>query len=86
MLELPSTPGTGCSAHFSCNRPTPCSIGEPHCKAEAGVAEVSRAALELLKAGIRPLDIMTRPAFENAITVVMALGGSTNAVWLHRLG
>jgi len=26
------------------------------------------------------------PAFENAITVVMALGGSTNAVWLHRLG
>jgi hypothetical protein len=44
-----------------------------------------RAALELLKANVRPLDIMTRPAFENAITVVMALGGSTNAVRLHRL-
>jgi dihydroxyacid dehydratase/phosphogluconate dehydratase len=28
---------------------------------------------------------MTRPAFENAITVVMSLGGSTNAVRLHRL-
>lgn len=35
-----------------------------------------------LKQDIKPLDIMTRQAFENAITVVMALGGSTNAV-LH---
>ena len=38
----------------------------------------------LLKTGIRPRDIMTRKAFENAITVVIALGGSTNAV-LHLL-
>ena len=42
------------------------------------------AALSLLKAGIRPSDILTRKAFENAITVVIALGGSTNAV-LHLL-
>jgi len=42
------------------------------------------AALALLKAGIRPRDIMTKKAFENAITVVIALGGSTNAV-LHLL-
>jgi dihydroxy-acid dehydratase len=42
------------------------------------------AALALLRAGIRPRDIMTRRAFENAITVVIALGGSTNAV-LHLL-
>ncbi|MEN9635308.1 MAG: hypothetical protein RL077_3712 [Verrucomicrobiota bacterium] len=42
------------------------------------------AALALLKAGIRPRDIMTRKAFENAITVTIALGGSTNAV-LHLL-
>ena len=40
--------------------------------------------LALLEQGIRPLDIMTRPAFENAITVAIALGGSTNAV-LHLL-
>jgi dihydroxy-acid dehydratase len=40
------------------------------------------AVLHLIKRGIRPLDIMTREAFENAITVVVALGGSTNAV-LH---
>lgn len=42
------------------------------------------AVVELIKKGIRPLDIMTRKAFENAITVVIALGGSTNAV-LHLL-
>ncbi len=42
------------------------------------------AAVALLKAGVRPRDILTRKAFENAITVVIALGGSTNAV-LHLL-
>ena len=41
------------------------------------------AAIELLlKKDIKPRDIMTRKAFENAITVIMVLGGSTNAV-LH---
>ncbi len=40
------------------------------------------AVLELLERDIKPSDIMTRQAFENAITVVIALGGSTNAV-LH---
>ena len=43
-----------------------------------------RAVLELVRRNIRPRDIMTRKAFENAITIVMALGGSTNAV-LHLL-
>jgi dihydroxy-acid dehydratase len=42
------------------------------------------AVVQLLKAGIRPSDILTRRAFENAITTVIALGGSTNAV-LHLL-
>ena len=42
------------------------------------------AVVRLIEAGIRPSDIMTRKAFENAITVVIALGGSTNAV-LHLL-
>ena len=42
------------------------------------------AVVQLLKQGIRPRDILTRKAFENAITVVIALGGSTNAV-LHLL-
>ncbi len=43
-----------------------------------------RAVMNLIKKGICPKDIMTRAAFENAITVVIALGGSTNAV-LHLL-
>ena len=42
------------------------------------------AVVNLLRLGLRPRDIMTRAAFENAITVVIALGGSTNAV-LHLL-
>ena len=40
------------------------------------------AVLKLIEKDIKPLDIMTRKAFENAISVVIALGGSTNAV-LH---
>jgi dihydroxy-acid dehydratase len=42
------------------------------------------AIMELLRRDIKPSDIMTRAAFENAIKVVIALGGSTNAV-LHLL-
>ena len=42
------------------------------------------AVIDLLRAGIRPRHIMTKGAFENAIALVMALGGSTNAV-LHLL-
>jgi len=42
------------------------------------------AIMNLLENDIKPSDIMTREAFENAITVVIALGGSTNAV-LHLL-
>ena len=46
--------------------------------------QAGEAVLELLERGIRPRDILTRGAFENAITVVAAMGGSTNAV-LHLL-
>jgi dihydroxy-acid dehydratase len=64
----------------------------PNSSAQAAVSshkvkdcnDAGAAVLNLLKKGIRPLDIMTRKAFENAITVVIALGGSTNAV-LHLL-
>ena len=43
-----------------------------------------KAILNLLEKDIKPSDIMTRKAFENAVTIVIALGGSTNAV-LHLL-
>ena len=46
--------------------------------------ESGRAVMGLLARDIRPRDIMTKAAFENAIAIVMALGGSTNAV-LHLL-
>ncbi len=38
----------------------------------------------LLERDLKPLDILTRRSFENALTMVMAVGGSTNAV-LHLL-
>jgi dihydroxy-acid dehydratase len=46
--------------------------------------ESGRAVIHLLELGIRPRNILTKEAFENAIAVTMALGGSTNAV-LHLL-
>lgn len=64
----------------------------PNSSAQAAVSEAKKqdcrdagaAVLQLLKRGIKPLDIITRESIENAITVVIALGGSTNAV-LHLL-
>ena len=50
----------------------------------AECAEVGAVVRKLLERDIRPSDIMTREAFENAMTVIMATGGSTNAV-LHLL-
>jgi dihydroxy-acid dehydratase len=47
-------------------------------------AESGRVLVDLIKKDLKPRDIMTRAAFENAIAVVMAVGGSTNAV-LHLL-
>ena len=46
--------------------------------------ESGRAVVHLLELGLRPRQILTKEAFENAIAVTMALGGSTNAV-LHLL-
>ena len=62
----------------------------PNSSAQAAVSnekmmdcfDAGAAVVTLLNKNIRPRDIMTRKAFENAITVVTALGGSTNAV-LH---
>ncbi len=64
----------------------------PNSSAQAAISDdkmrdcidAGAAVMNLLEKGIKPRDIMTRKAFENAITVVIALGGSTNAV-LHLL-
>jgi dihydroxy-acid dehydratase len=49
---------------------------------EKDCGEAGKAVVNLVKLGLKPSQIMTKKAFENAIVVVMALGGSTNAV-LH---
>jgi dihydroxy-acid dehydratase len=51
---------------------------------EQMMEDSGKALVALIENGIRPRDIMTKKAFENAIRVVMALGGSTNAA-LHLL-
>ena len=64
----------------------------PNSSAQEAVGQAKRddcrragaAVVELVRAGITPRDILTKKAFENAITVTIALGGSTNAV-LHLL-
>ncbi|CAN5805792.1 dihydroxy-acid dehydratase [soil metagenome] len=96
-LEQSACPGAGsCAGMFTAN--TMASVGEAIGMSLPGSATVpavdgrladyarqsGEATMALLADGIRPRQIMTRPAFENAITMVMALGGSTNAV-LHLL-
>jgi len=94
-IEQKACPGAGsCAGMFTAN--TMASVGEAIGMSLPGSAAVpavdsrlegyarmsGEAVVALLEADIRPRDIMTRKAFENAITTVMALGGSTNAV-LH---
>jgi len=96
-LESCAIPGAGsCGGMYTAN--TMASAVEalgmslPNSSAQAAVSKekvqdcerAGAAVLNLIKLGIRPRDILTRKAFENAITLVIALGGSTNAV-LHLL-
>lgn len=66
----------GMSLPYSSSNPALSEEKQKECKA------VGEAIKVLLEKDIKPKDIMTRKAFENAITVIMVLGGSTNAV-LH---
>jgi len=56
---------------------------EDHEKIDSA-AESARVLVQAIKAGIKPRDIITRKSIENAVAVIMAVGGSTNAV-LHFL-
>jgi dihydroxy-acid dehydratase len=66
----------GMSLPYSSSNPALSEAKQKECR------EVGQAIRLLMERNIRPRDIMTRKAFDNAIAVVMALGGSTNAV-LH---
>jgi len=96
-IESVAIPGAGsCGGMYTANTMASAiealGMSLPNSSAQAAVSKekvkdcerAGAAVLNLLKLGIRPRDIMTKPAFENAITVVIALGGSTNAV-LHLL-
>ena len=96
-IECAACPGQGsCAGMFTAN--TMASVGEAIGMSLPGTASIQaedqrlrKAAKEtgdqlnyLLKNDLKPRDIMTREAFHNAITTVLSLGGSTNAV-LHLL-
>ena len=96
-IEEKAIPGAGsCGGMYTANTMASAieamGMSLPNSSAQAAISDDKRldceragaAVLELLKNDIKPSDIMTKKAFENAITVVIALGGSTNAV-LHLL-
>ena len=96
-VELTAIPGPGsCGGMYTANTMASAiealGLSLPNSSAQEAAGEAKRrdcrrageAVVALLKAGIRPADILTRKAFENAITVTIALSGSTNAV-LHLL-
>ena len=96
-IESKAIPGPGsCGGMYTANTMASAiealGMSLPGSSAQAAISDdkkrdcedAGRQVVKLLELGIRPLDIMTRKAFENAITVVIALGGSTNAV-LHLL-
>jgi dihydroxy-acid dehydratase len=56
------------------------SIPATHSRRYAAAEETGARAVELVREGLRPSAILTEDAFNNAITLLMALGGSTNAV------
>jgi L-arabonate dehydrase len=60
--------------------PGSASIPAPDSRRMANAELSGRAAVGLIESGLTPSRILTRKSFENAITVLMALGGSTNAV------
>ncbi|MBV8640841.1 MAG: dihydroxy-acid dehydratase [Verrucomicrobia bacterium] len=97
QVESCAIPGPGsCGGMYTANTMASAiealGMSLPNSSAQAAVskekladsASAGAAVLDLIKRGIRPSDIMTKEAFENAMTVVIALGGSTNAV-LHLL-
>lgn len=96
-LEAHACPGPGsCGGMYTANTMASAiealGLSLPNSSAQAAISTDKRddcrragaAVVALLETGLRPSDILTRKSFENAITTVIALGGSTNAV-LHLL-
>ena len=97
QIERRAVPGTGsCGGMYTANTmsssfealgislPYSSTMANPHDEKMNSAAESARVLIEAVKKDIKPRDIVTKKAIENAVAVIMATGGSTNAV-LHFL-
>ena len=97
LMENVACPGAGaCGGQFTANTMAlamefiglspmgTASVGATDPRKDTIGLEAGKLVMDLLRRGVRPLDILTREAFENAIAGVAATGGSTNTV-LHLL-
>jgi dihydroxy-acid dehydratase len=97
QIEQRAIPGTGsCGGMYTANTmssafealglslPYSSTMANPHDEKLNSAQESARVLIEAVKKDIKPRDIVTKEALENAVAVIMATGGSTNAV-LHFL-
>lgn len=96
-IEQHAIPGTGsCGGMYTANTmssafealgmslPYSSTMANPHDEKENSAKESAKVLIEAIKMDLKPRDIVTRKSIENAVSVIMATGGSTNAV-LHFL-
>ena len=96
-IERRAIPGTGsCGGMYTANTmssafealgmslPYSSTMANPHDEKMNSARESAKVLIEAIKKDLKPRDIVTREAIENAVAVIMAIGGSTNAV-LHFL-
>ena len=96
-IEMRAVPGTGsCGGMYTANTmssafealgislPYSSTMANPHDEKMNSAKESAKVLVEAIKKDIKPRDIVTKKAIENAVAVIMATGGSTNAV-LHFL-
>ncbi len=96
-IERRAIPGSGsCGGMYTANTmssafealgmslPYSSTMANPHDEISVAATEAARVLVEAVKADLKPRDIVTKQAIENAVAVIMATGGSTNAV-LHFL-
>jgi dihydroxy-acid dehydratase len=97
QIERRAIPGSGsCGGMYTANTmsssfealglslPYSSTMANPHDEIVASAKESARVLVEAIKRDLKPRDIVTKKAIENAVAVIMATGGSTNAV-LHFL-
>jgi dihydroxy-acid dehydratase len=97
QIERRAIPGSGsCGGMYTANTmssafealgmslPYSSTMANPHEETASGAAEAAHLLVEAVKKDLKPRDIVTKKSIENAVAVIMATGGSTNAV-LHFL-